>query len=184
MVEKLILNIVKGTYYFPDSICTFSQISNLTSYFMDYMYEDMTENFDDFINLLASPNLEQNLLAKMYNNRYSAAPYLFNYQNNITFQNYLYLLKSKEIYWLGQLQNGSKVSFDESYYSSIFPNELLSYSISSNSSLYSLNNLISDSYYSDLLSTTNELRIIFLIVNVGLMFILLTFRIKDTIPLI
>jgi len=65
MVEKLILNIVKGTYYFPDSICTFSQISNLTSYFMDYMYEDMTENFDDFINLLASPNLEQNLLAKM-----------------------------------------------------------------------------------------------------------------------
>ena len=47
-----------------------------------------------------------------------------------------------------------------------------------------MNNLISDSYYSDLLSTTNELKIIFLIVNVALMLILLTFRIKDTIPLI
>lgn len=155
MVEKLILNMVKGTYYFPDSICSYSQISNLTSYFMSYMSQDMTDNFDDFINLMASPNLENNLLPKMYSNRYSSIPYLFNYHNNITFQKYLYLLKSKEIYWLGQLQNGSKAVFDQRYYSSIFPNELLSYTIFSNSSLYSLDELTTDSYYSSLLATTN-----------------------------
>ena len=72
----------------------------------------MTDNFDDFIDLIVSPNLEDNLLPKLYSSRYSPIPYLFNYQNNITFQKYLYLLKSKEIYWLGQLNNGSKVVFD------------------------------------------------------------------------
>ena len=70
---------------------------NLTSYFIKYMSYDTTENFDDYINLIVSPNLDDNLLPKMYSNRYSSVPYLFNYQNNITFQKYLYLLKSKEI---------------------------------------------------------------------------------------
>lgn len=51
MVQKLILSMVKGTAYFPDSICAFEQLSNLTSYFIDYATNDLLINFDDYLAL-------------------------------------------------------------------------------------------------------------------------------------
>lgn len=148
------------------------------------MLKDLNNGFEDYTNLIFLPDKESTLLPDLYSNFVSPLPHLVNLRSNVSFQKYVSLLKAEYFHWVSQVINGVKPIIDLDYYSQTFPNQLLSYSVFSNTSISPLQNNSTNPFYSDMLGVANELNVIFLIFTTLVGIATVFFVIRDTVPLI